>query len=330
MDLTPDDLQRQILDSVDRILKRGADPQATRKLLETESYDTALHEELAAAGFLDLPVSGAGPLEAALVCARVAESGALVTATATGLVYPMLTGEAATGPVALADGAAKPFRMGQFAHSILILDGERALHLTPSPGDVERVDNDRTGWPLSRLRGEAIARAVSLGDGSGERLRNWWRTAVAIDAAGAMRGAIALTVRYVSERVQFGRPIGSFQAIQHRLAQMAVQAEGAYWLALEAAFHGANGLHAARAATWATTSTPMILRETQQMHGAMGFTREYPLHLWTMRLPALQRELGGLSSHARATARMRRESRDREPIPASRTPNEATAAGVRP
>jgi hypothetical protein len=221
----------------------------------------------------------------------------------------MLTAEAAPGPVALADGAGRPFRMGQFARTILILDDDHALRLDPSPGDVEPVDSDRTGWPLARLREGALARAESLGAGSGDRLRDWWRTALAIDAAGAMRGALAVTVRYVSERVQFGRPIGSFQAIQHRLAQMTVQVEGAYWLAMEAAYQQARPQAAARAATWATLNTPVVLRETQQMHGAMGFTREYPLHLWTMRLPALQRELGGLSSHARATAKLRADHR---------------------
>lgn len=318
MDLTPDDLQRQILDSADRILERRCDPQRIRGLLEAGQYDAELHADLAEAGFLDLPLAGAGPLEAALVCDRVAQRAGLIAATATGLVYPMLTGEAAPGPAALANGPDTPFRLGQFAKVILILDGDRALRLEPRAGDVEPVDNDRTGWPLARLNRDALRRADSLGAGSGARLRDWWRTALAIDAAGAMRGALALTVRYVSDRVQFGRPIGSFQAIQHRLAQMTVQAEGAYWLGLEAAYRGAEPQAAARAATWATTSTPLVLRETQQMHGAMGFTREYPLHLWTMRLPALQRELGGLSRHARAAALLRAKTPAFAATPAGR------------
>src|SRR5690242_16345353 len=100
MDLTPDDLQRQILDSVGRILERRADPQRTRALLEAGEYDAELHADLAEAGFLDLPVAGGGPLEAALVCEAVARAAGLVAATATGLVYPMLVGEAAPGPVA--------------------------------------------------------------------------------------------------------------------------------------------------------------------------------------------------------------------------------------
>src|SRR5690606_14893658 len=103
------------------------------------------------------------------------------------------------------------------------------------------------------LRPGALDRAERLGRSAAERLTDWWRTALAIEAAGVMRGALAATTRYVTERVQFGRPIGSFQAIQHRLAQMTVQAEGTYWLALEAAYRNADSAHAARAATWATT-----------------------------------------------------------------------------
>jgi alkylation response protein AidB-like acyl-CoA dehydrogenase len=165
------------------------------------------------------------------------------------------------------------------------------------------VNNDRTGWPLARLDPRALARAEPLGPGAGEALRNWRRVAIALEIAGAMRGALNTTVTYVKDRVQFGRPIGSFQAIHHRLAHLAVLVEGTYWLALEAAWRGAAPTAAAAAAAQATASAPLVLRETQQMHGAIGFTREYPLHLWTLKLPALQRELGGASGHARAVAK---------------------------
>ena len=253
---------------------------------------------------MDLPLNGGGPLEAALVTERVAENAGLIAGAATSLVYPMLFGETAPGPVAicLADGS--PFRMGQFAKAILVLDGDEVRRLEPQVGDIEAVDNDRTGWPLARLTPRGRLRGVRVGGFSAETLRNWWRVALAIELAGTMRGALATTVRYVTERIQFDRPIGSFQTIQHRLAQLTAHVEGAYWLAVEAAYLRAEPTAAARAATWATAASPLVLRETQQMHGAMGFTREYPLHLFTMRLPALQRELGGMRVHARALAAM--------------------------
>ena len=304
MDFTPNDIQRQALDAVDRILERNGGWSQNRKLVEATAYDQGLHDELAGAGFFDLALTeGAGPLDAALVVQRIAESAAVVAAAATGLVYPMVVGEAPSGPVALANGNGAPFRMGQFATTVLILDGDTAKRLDVAPGDVTPVNNDRTGWPLARLSEAALQRAPALGPGSGEALRNWWRVGLALEAAGAMRGAVKTTVDYVKERVQFGRPIGSFQAIQHRLAQLTVHVEGSYWLGLEAAYRGAQAKAAAAAAAYVSMNAPLVLRETQQMHGAIGFTREYPLHLWTMRLPALQRELGGAAQHARAVAR---------------------------
>jgi alkylation response protein AidB-like acyl-CoA dehydrogenase len=300
MDLTPNDTQRQALDSVDRILQRNGDFSHHRKQVEQTLYDERLHGDLADAGFFDLALTeGAGPLDAALVVERIAESAAVLASAATALVFPMVIGESAQGPVALSNGQGSPFRLGQFAKTVLILEGERASRLDVRPGDVEVVDNDRTGWPLGRLTSAALERASALGPGEGHALRNWWRTGIALEGAGIMRGALRQTVGYVKDRVQFGRPIGSFQTIQHRLAQLTVMAEGAYWLGLEAAFKGAAPKSAAAAAAYVASNAPLLLREAQQMHGAIGFTREYPLHLWTMRLPALQRELGVVSGHAR-------------------------------
>jgi alkylation response protein AidB-like acyl-CoA dehydrogenase len=306
MDLSPNDVQRQIISSVDRILERNGGVKRSLVLIDQGKYDLALHEELAKGGFLDLAIGqGTTMLDAALVVERIAAGAGLIAAGATALVFPALTGTAAPGPVALARSNGAPFRMGQHARAILILDGDRASLLEPKPGDLELVNNDRAGWPLARLKPEALARARGLNTGSGAKLADWWRVSLALEAAGTMRGALATTVRYLKERIQFGKPLGAFQSLQHRLAQMTVQVEGSYWLALEAAFREADPVRATTAAAYATSAASTIFRETQQMHGAIGFTREYPLHAWTMRLPALQRELDGVSAHARALARLR-------------------------
>ena len=304
MDFTPNDIQRQTLDAVDRILERNGDWQRNKKLVDQTGYDQPLHDALARAGFFDLALTeGAGPLDAALVVERIAESAAVLASAATALVFPIVTGETPTGPVALANGKGDPFRLGQFAANVLILEGDTARRLDVRPGDVPPVNNDRTGWPLARLTPAALQRAQALGAGAGEALRNWWRVGLALETAGAMKGALKTTVGYVKDRVQFGRPIGSFQAIQHRLANLTVNAAAAYGLGLEAAYRGADARAAAAAAAYVSAHAPVILRECQQMHGAIGFTREYPLHLWTMRLPALQRELGGMTRHARDVAK---------------------------
>jgi alkylation response protein AidB-like acyl-CoA dehydrogenase len=305
MELSLNEMQQQVVDSIDRIVDRAGGTAHLVEIVEKGGFDQAMYDDLAQAGFLGLALD-LSPLDAAIAVERLAYHGAFVPMGATALIYPMVTGKAAEGPVALApgeDGAI--FRYGQNARHILIDDGDEALLLDVADGDVTVVDNDRAGTPLARLSGNAKGRARALGVGSGDKLRQWWRLAIATEAAGTVRGALRLTARYLTDRVQFGRPLATFQTLQHRLSHIAVQSEGAYWVAMEAAARPDSPSHAAIAATRAIMAARLAFRETHQMHGAMGFTREYPLHLWSMKLPALQQELGGASGHARAVTALR-------------------------
>jgi alkylation response protein AidB-like acyl-CoA dehydrogenase len=123
--------------------------------------------------------------------------------------------------------------------------------------------------------------------------------------AGAMRAAVERALTHVQQRHQFGRPIGSFQALQHRLATLHVAVEGTRWLALEAAWHGAPAARAATAAAHAAAAAALVFRETHQMNGAIGFTREHELCVHSLRLQTLRVELGGVSAHRRALASAR-------------------------
>jgi alkylation response protein AidB-like acyl-CoA dehydrogenase len=134
-------------------------------------------------------------------------------------------------------------------------------------------------------------------------VHNLWRIAIAAEAAGLMRAALDLTVAYVKERQQFGRPLGDFQAVQHRLAADEQIVSAAYALAMRAADTLAP-VHAATAALYAQQHLRTIVYDCHQFHGAMGLTLEYPLHLWTYRLKFLQGELGGRSEQARALANL--------------------------
>ena len=92
---------------------------------------------------------------------------------------------------------------------------------------------------------------------------------------------------------------------QHRLAECHVLVEGSRWLAYEAAWRGAPGPAAAGAAGHALAAAGRVFAETHQLSGAIGFTREHDLHVFSMRLVALRLELGGLAGHRRALARER-------------------------
>ena len=295
-----------MLDAVAALLARHAGPARAAELAAKGAYDDALDAALAAAGFSEVALGEeTGALEAVLITERVAKAAGAVAFAAGGLVAPLAVGRALPGPVALARvDDAGPIRFAPAARSLLVLDGEVARVTTLAPGDVAPLRSN-FGYPVGRIAEPARQRGEALGAGSGERLLAWWRVALAAEALGAMDGALRFTVGYVSEREQFGRPIGSFQAVQHRLAECAVLVEGARWLVYEAAAQGAPAEAAACAAGFALTAAGRVHRETHQLSGAIGYTTEHDLHAWSMRLQALRLELGGAGAQLRALARER-------------------------
>jgi alkylation response protein AidB-like acyl-CoA dehydrogenase len=132
-------------------------------------------------------------------------------------------------------------------------------------------------------------------------LRNAWRLGLTYEMLGAMRAALQLTVDHVKQRQQFKRPIGSFQAVQHRLSENVVHIESVSLLAARAAWSGETA-DIALAAAHAQKTAAQLIYDCHQFHGAMGLTLEYVLHHWTYRLKVLAGELGGASAQARAAA----------------------------
>ncbi|MFD7325030.1 acyl-CoA dehydrogenase family protein [Streptomyces sp. NPDC059875] len=112
------------------------------------------------------------------------------------------------------------------------------------------------------------------------------RTASAVlaaEAVGAAQAALDRTVEYVGSREQFGRPVGSFQAVKHRLADLYVQVEAARSLAYGAARDPGTGALALAAALEALRA---VAAETIQLHGGIGFTWEHEAHLYFKRATA--------------------------------------------
>jgi alkylation response protein AidB-like acyl-CoA dehydrogenase len=142
---------------------------------------------------------------------------------------------------------------------------------------------------------------VTLSQSDAAEVRTWIRIALAAEASGLMQAAIASATEHLSVRKQFGRPLGSFQALRHRMAECAVLSGGTRWLMLRAAATGDAG-NAALAAYHAQESATRLVYDLHQMLGAMGMTLEHPLHLWTYRLKALLSELGGRGGQALAVA----------------------------
>jgi alkylation response protein AidB-like acyl-CoA dehydrogenase len=131
--------------------------------------------------------------------------------------------------------------------------------------------------------------------------------ALSAEQAGAAAAALALTVAYAKVRVQFGRPIGSFQALQHRMAEMHVLVESARSLsyaAAEAAHQGAPdaGLRAAAAKAYCSEALAQVSGEMIQLHGAIGMTWEHVAHRYFKRAHGAAFLLGAPSAHVARVA----------------------------
>lgn len=132
-------------------------------------------------------------------------------------------------------------------------------------------------------------------DGDGELLgpldpgvvRDVACAAVAAESAGAAARCLELTVAYTKDRTQFGRPIGSFQALKHRMADMHVLVETAESASLAAATAVATGddlaSAAATAAVWCTEAFTRVAAEMIQLHGGIAITWEHDAHLYFKR-----------------------------------------------
>lgn len=144
------------------------------------------------------------------------------------------------------------------------------------------------GSLLASLRWEAGAGTPFHSHASPRQLHALGAAVHAALLAGAMKRVFDLSIAYANERVQFGKPIGRFQAIQHQLSVMAEQVAAAA-IAAEAAFHTLDGALPARAAcavakARASEAAQGVAAIAHAVHGAIGVTEEFDLQLFTRRL----------------------------------------------
>lgn len=117
----------------------------------------------------------------------------------------------------------------------------------------------------------------------------------AAQTAGALSRILELSIEYGNTRVQFGRPIGKFQAVQHLVASLAAEAaaaRAAVELALAATDHGGNWAPVAVAKIRAALAVPRATFAAHETHGAIGVTEEHVLHYFTRRLWQWREEAG--------------------------------------
>jgi alkylation response protein AidB-like acyl-CoA dehydrogenase len=319
------DDQRMMQESVGRTLERVSPLDAVRK--GASAFDALL--ELGVPGIL-IPESegglGLALLDAALVAeqlgrhvARTPFLGSAVMAplalAGTPWLAKLASGELKAG-VAVSehaagarDGAGITARNRKLTGTALFaLDADTAdiFVVADKFGDLHLVERrDVTVAPLTTIDATRAVAEVTLDDapaqklsGSLERMIDAGRIVLAADTLGAGTRMLEKAVAYAKERKQFGRVIGSFQAVKHMCAEMAAELEPCRALIWYAAY-GFDALPAesrrlaAHAKAHLSEIGPQVARAATEVHGGMGFTDLLGLHYWFKRIGFNRQVLGG-------------------------------------
>jgi hypothetical protein len=190
--------------------------------------------------------------------------------------------------------AVRPGAEGVSLRDYPTLDGQRAADLVLSNAPAARIDAGSKTLA-------AIEAALDIG-----------LAAVCAEAVGIMDATIAATTEYLKTRQQFGQPIGRFQALQHRMADMLLHLEQARSMSYLAAMHCTNEDTFARQRSLSAAKVTIgqacrfIAQNAVQLHGGMGMTDELMLSHWFKRLTAIEMSFGDTDSHLQRFARLSR------------------------
>ena len=314
--------QREIQNTARALLEARFSSQRVRELIESTDYDHAVWQEVVELGWPGIAASselggaGLGMVElvvlqeelgrslAPLPFLSVAAAALLIEAAGSRTqqerwLPPLLAGEA-RGAVGIAHAGVAPLVMDAVGASFVILVEGTGAHIydtesllvTPRPTidltrRFARVDVRGAGEPLDGDVAAALDRVL---------------VAVAADSVGCAQRALEMSVTYAGERRQFGQPIGAFQAVAHRCAQMLLETESARSATYHAAWAAdhdppALSLAAPRAKAYSSDAGWRVPASSVQVHGGIGFTWEHDAHL-VLKRGKLDAELfGSARSH---------------------------------
>jgi alkylation response protein AidB-like acyl-CoA dehydrogenase len=209
----------------------------------------------------------------------------------------LASGEQRGALAVVSDGAAELIPDGAQAEVVVLADpvGGRATVQEGGVEEVISIDPTRRYGRVAAADGEPLDGDVY--EGLGRAL-----VAVSAELLGVSQRALDLTIEYVKERKQFGVPVGSFQAVQHRAAQMLLDTEGgrgAVYYAAWAATGAPERLKeaAAMAKAWTSQAAKTTTASAIQLHGGIGFTWEANLHWLFKRAQLDSAFLGGPALH---------------------------------
>jgi alkylation response protein AidB-like acyl-CoA dehydrogenase len=213
-------------------------------------------------------------------------------------------------------GATPPVAFAPSADVAVVVGGDDVyavdLRSEGRPAPLPAMDRTRElgvlafdGTPALRLGGRDAA----------DLLLDRAATLAGAEMLGAADRVLSMTVDYAKERVQFGKPIGSFQAVKHMLADALVDVEGMRSTVYYAAWCAAAGdpdrmLAASMAKAWCSDASRRVMAAGLQVHGGIGFTWEHDMHLYVKRAQLDQVSYGDASFHRDRIAGILRERLD--------------------
>ena len=290
-----------------------------------DAFDHTAWRHLEDAGLTRLtsdPESGGGPAELALVLRALARHAVTVPLAETDVLAGWLADRAGievpgTGPLTLAVGdvgasalQGVPYAGDADAVVFALRDGESLQVAVRSPADLVIGSGHNLGGEPRDTVAVPESAFVSVDAAAELERRGAW--ARCVQALGALDAAVEYSVAHTRERVQFGRPLSAFQAVQHTLASMAgdvERARAAAELAVAAAAeYGFDSAQTDYAVTVAKVVlgrvVPTVVTAAHQLHGAIGVTIEHRLWLATMRARSWIDEFGDTANYARRLGRM--------------------------
>ena len=317
----------ELAELVDDLGRRSFDARGGHRF--PDSFDEALWRNLEDTGLARLTSSqDAGPGEAAIVLSGLARHAAAVPIAETDLLAAWLAAKAGlpvpdSGPltVATADAVEHDGRISGTAREVpwplgtvvLAARTSDALHVAVIEGAQIVEGHNLAGEPRGSFAFDVAVgdvRTVDVDVADELSRRGAWARCNQI--VGTLDAACELTVAHTGERVQFGRPLNKFQAVQHSLAAMAgdiERARAATALAVAAATdygfdHPATDYAVTVAKVAVGRAVSPVTTIAHQLHGAIGVTVEHRLWLATMRARSWVDEFGTTAQHARRLGRM--------------------------
>jgi alkylation response protein AidB-like acyl-CoA dehydrogenase len=191
--------------------------------------------------------------------------------------------------------------------SFIVDTGADGVALTPQTTTTGRpeaiVDLDGVRVGADRLLGEDADGAAVI-----TLITEFAATALCVQEAGACASALDLTAEYTKTRVQFDKPIATFQAVGQRAADAYVDTEAIRLTAWQAASRLAAGLPAAAevavAKYWAAEGGQRVVHAATHLHGGVGVDRDYPLHRYFLLTRQIELTLGGANESLRRLGRL--------------------------